>query len=683
MAGRCIVRAGRAPVAGRGSPFLGTCSQYHARMASDPQHGQSPKAPEPSVPEPAPPVAAAAAAGAASGAAQAPAPAPTPASTSASGAASGAAAGAAAPAATPPVPVQLRGVCVAPGLVLGRVHLKDYELSRAALVRVPLDSVEAELNRFHQALSGARAQLKGLKSRLAGRVSANDARILDTHVAYLKDSVFISDVENLILNEQLALEAAISKVISDFDRIFRLVKSETLRERAVDLRDVAIRVLRQLEHPGEGAAAPPPRDYVLAARELSIVDMFNLEGEHVQGILTEEGGMTSHAAIFARSMRIPTLSGIRGLLDAVREGDFAIVDATEGMVRLNPDELVRAQYQAALDSEVQAPEEESGPPQWALAPARTRDGERLSVSASCGNLPEVTQAFGLGFTSLGMFRTELLYLVDKEPPSRDALIAHYSAVVAAAGGNRVTFRLLHADSSLGIGYLHDAREPNPALGRAGIRALFAREAVLRRQLQAILVASAGAPVRVAIPFVSDCSDLRRVKEILFEERQLLRKGTEPFQERLDLGVVIETPAAFLGAHDLARESDFLMLSLDQTIQYLLAADRENPALQSQFDVVHPYVLRAVRSLVEACGRESKPLSVFGVTAVGAQILPFLIGLGLREFCLAPSHLREFLAAVGEIDAKRARKAAESTASSACSEEASSFVEGYRRSYPRG
>ncbi|MBK8179341.1 MAG: phosphoenolpyruvate--protein phosphotransferase [Planctomycetes bacterium] len=574
-------------------------------------------------------------------------------------------------------------MCVAPGLVLGPVHLKDYELSRAALVRVPLDSVETELNRFHQALSGARAQLKGLKTRLAGRVSANDARILDTHVAYLKDSVFISDVENLILNEQLALEAAISKVISDFDRIFRLVKSETLRERAVDLRDVAIRVLRQLEHPADGAVAPRPRDYILAARELSIVDMFNLEGEHVRGILTEEGGMTSHAAIFARSMHIPTISGIRGLLESVREGDFVIVDATEAMVRINPDELVRAQYQATLDSELPAAEEASGPPQWALVPARTQDGERLSVSASCGNLPEVAQAFGLGFTSLGMFRTELLYLVDKEPPSRDTLVAHYSAVVAAAGGNRVTFRLLHADSSLGLGYLHEGREQNPALGRAGVRALLAREAVLRRQLQAICVASAGAPARIAIPFVDDCADLRRVREILFEERQLLRKSTEPFQDRLDLGVIVETPAAFLGAQDLARESDFLMLSLDQTIQYLLAADRENPALQGMFDAVHPFVLRAVKTLVEACGRESKPLSVFGVTAVQPQNLPLLVGLGLREFCLAPVHLREFLSTVGEIDARRARKAAESTAASSCREEASSFIEGYRRGYTRG
>jgi phosphoenolpyruvate-protein kinase (PTS system EI component) len=348
---------------------------------------------------------------------------------------------------------------------------------------------------------------------------------------------------------------------------------------------------------------------------------------------------------------------------------------------VHPEEIVRQQYQSALDSQPSVDAADGSAQQWAQKPARTRDGERLRVSASCGNLPEVAQAFGLGMTSLGLFRTELMYLVDKEQPTREALVTHYAAVIAAAQGNPVTLRLLHVDSSLGLSYLHEVREQNPALGRAGVRALLTREMVLRRQLQAILVASVGSPVRIAIPFVNDCADLRRVKEILFEERMVLKKSGEAFQKRIDVGVVMETPSAFLGAQDLARESDFLMLSLDQTVQYLLAADRENPALVTRFDVLHPFVLRAVRTLVDVCAAESKPLSVFGVTAAAAQNLPFLLGCGLREFCVAPVHLRDFLGALGDIDLRRARKLTESAAASACLTEASSFVEGYRNSYP--
>src|SRR6187401_914222 len=176
----------------------------------------------------------------------------------------------------------LKGTPVAPGLVLGPVHLKDYDLLRAPLQRVPLEQVERELNRFHKSLSDSRRQIDDLKARLQGKVPSDHVRILDTHVAYLKDSVFLSDVENLIINEQMGLEAAIGKVIADFDRIFRLVQNETLRERAVDLRDVGIRVLRNLEKGAEDEKRvdPKPTDYILVARELSIVDMFNLANEH-------------------------------------------------------------------------------------------------------------------------------------------------------------------------------------------------------------------------------------------------------------------------------------------------------------------------------------------------------------------------------------------------------------------
>ena len=590
----------------------------------------------------------------------------------------------------------LRGTPVAPGLALGTVHRKDYDLLQASLERVPLDGVERELNRFHRALVDARTQLANLKSRLAGKVPIDDARILDVHVAYLKDSVFISDVENLILNEQLCLEAAIAKVISDFDRIFRLVQNETLRERAVDLRDVGIRVLRHLEQNraaeraeaaakgeiGGEATAPSeparPADYVLAARELSIVDMFNLSGERVLGILTEAGALTSHAAILARSMRIPTLTAVQGLLDTVREGDFVILDATEGTVRVNPDETVRAQYTQVRDQPVLAED----PGDATGGEARTLDDESIRIAASCGNLPDVERAIARRMTSIGLYRTELLFLIDKELPSIETLHQHYASVVAAARGAPVTLRLLHVDSSLGMTYLHSGREPNPALGRAGVRALLSREQVLRRQLQAILRAGAEADVRVLVPFVTDTGEMRRVKEILFEERLELRKSGTPHQQRVQLGAVIETPAALLGVRDLAREADFLVISLDSFVQHILAADRENGELRASFETLHPFVVRALRSIVEVCDELQKPMSVFGVLACQAHNLPFLLGVGVREFCVPPEGVREFVNAIASVSLRGARRAAQTAAASSCQAETLSLVDGYRHGYVR-
>jgi len=347
---------------------------------------------------------------------------------------------------------------------------------------------------------------------------------------------------------------------------------------------------------------------------------------------------------------------------------------------LNPDELVRAQYQAARAAPDEAATEEV--PAWALREPRTLDGERIAVAATCGNLPEVERAAALRMKAIGLYRTELLYLVDKEPPSADALARHYAAVIAEAREVPVTFRLLHSDSSLEIGYMHEARELNPALGRAGVRALLAREEVLRRQLQALLRAAAGQRARIAVPFVTDTGELRRVKEILFEERLELRKSGAPFQERTELGVVIETPAAMLGVRDLAREVDFLTIGLDSLVQHLLAADRENHALRGYFESPHPFVLRALREIASVCQELQKPLSVFGVTAVQPQSLPFLLGVGLREFCVAPVQLREFVAEIEQLDVRSARRAASAAAASSCQAETLSLVDGWRHGYAR-
>jgi phosphotransferase system enzyme I (PtsI) len=588
-----------------------------------------------------------------------------------------------APAQTPPLESSvLKGTPVAPGLALGVVHRKDTALGQPSLERVPIDGIERELNRFHAALVDARSQIAELKERLAGKVPIDDARILDVHVAYLRDSVFISDVEHLILDEQLSLEAAIVKVISDFDRIFRLVENEALRDRAVDLRDVGIRVLRHLEEGRLGGSGEGrPRDYVLAAPELSIVDMFNYEGNHVLGILTEEGALTGHAALLARAMRIPTITGIEGLLDTVREGDFVILDAAAGTARINPDEAVRAQYQEAARGSADG-EREDHLPAWATAEPHTVDGERIFVAASCGNLPEVEHGTALGLEAVGLYRTELLYLVEKRPPTIEELTGHYAAVVAAADGAPVTFRLLHADSSLGLAWLHDGRELNPALGVAGVRALLANQRVLREQLQAILRATVGARARIAVPFLTDTGELRRIKEILFEERLELRKRGEPFQDKIELGAIIETPAAAIGARELARESDFVALALDALIQHLLATDRENHELSTTFLTLHPMVLRVVRDVAEACSEADRELSLFGVTALRRQVLPFLVGAGVRQFSVPPSSLREFLGEVARIDARTARRATQSAAALSCQAEARSLVDGYRHGYAR-
>jgi phosphoenolpyruvate-protein phosphotransferase (PTS system enzyme I) len=576
------------------------------------------------------------------------------------------------------VGLELRGTPVAHGLALGVVRRKDYDLDRARAARVPLDQVEPELNCFHSSLTESKRQLESLKTKLSGKVPPDHLRILDTHIAYLKDSVFLSDVENLILNEQMSLEAAIVKVISDFDRIFRLVENQLLRERAVDLRDVGIRVLRNMETKPRDEEAPElSRDYILVARELSIVDMFNLAGEGVLGIVTEEGGLTSHAAILARSMGVPTLTGVEGLQRLVHTGDFLILDATEGVVRVNPDDVVRAQFREARA----AAQEGESIPTWSDDDFQTSDGTPISVQASCGNLPEVEQAIASGLGGIGLYRTELLYLLAKEQPSLDSLIAHYASVLEEAGGRPVTFRLLDIDSSFEVQYLHEGREANPALGSKGIRVLLEREPILRRQLKALLrVAVEGTHVRLAVPFLVDVSELRRVKEVLFEARLDLRRTQSPQFGELEVGAVIETPAAALGVRELLPEADFLLLSFDSLAQYLLAADRENQAHADRFTPIHPVLLRTVRDVVEAAAEASKPVHVVDSGAILPGVLPFLIGAGVRSLCVPPIVLSELARSLSSFDVEQAAISAESLAGAACQADVLPIVDSFLRSY---
>ena len=545
--------------------------------------------------------------------------------------------------------VVLHGETVAPGLALGTVRLQDTDLQNRPVDRVPADGVDHELNRFRKALDAARGQLTDLREKLRGRMPEDEARILDTHTTYLKDSVFIADVENLILNEKLRLEAAIGKVIGDFDRIFRLVQNATLRQSAVDLRDVGLRVLRNLAREDASAVdepAPAVEDAVLVSRELSIVDLFTLRNERVQGIVTEEGGLIGHAAIIARSMRIPTLIGVEGLTEKVREGDFVILDATEGILRVNPGMELRRQYVQTARTQSGSPEEARSI-DWIRPPARMKDGRDVEVVASCGNLPEAQQAGELGTPGIGLYRNELLYLVDRTQPSRDALVHHYKAVFQAVAGRPVTFRLVNVDSGMGVPYLHPEPEKNPALGRLGVRALLAHEDVLRRQLQALLIAGAEEDLRVAIPFILDVHEFSRVRDVLVDARHELKRVGLPYKDSIELGCVIETPAALFGIEDLAREADFLTVGLDSLQQHLLCLDREDPELARTFGDLHPFCVRALREIVERA--ESTPLSVFGVSSRQGRNAEILIGCGFRTFCVPPAWQESFMAALGSYE----------------------------------
>ncbi|MCA8955009.1 MAG: phosphoenolpyruvate--protein phosphotransferase [Planctomycetes bacterium] len=537
---------------------------------------------------------------------------------------------------------------------MGVVHLQGFASSEGYLVRVSSDQVEEELSRLREALAKSRSQIEELKSKHGGSLGSNELRIFDTHIAYLSDPKFVEEIETMVMDERLSVRSGIHKVVQSYDRIVQLVENDYLRQRAGDLRDVATRVLRNLDD-GAAAAAPdlPQGGYVLAAKKLTTTDMFGLDSERVEGIVAEEGGMSSHAAILARSMGIPTITGIRDLPSLVQNGTFVIVDGATGQLHVNPDERLRAEYQRTAE-QTRGIEMPAGD-----RVHETRDGVAVRLMAACGSVGEATLARTMAMDGIGVYRTELSFLTAGAVPSEDNLVQQYREVLHGSKGHPVTFRLLDVSSSTRLISLPSETERNPAMGMRGIRALLHDGTILRLQLRAILRACAGVDdAGVLVPFVTGLSELQRVKAAILEERLELRKQNIKCASVLRIAPIIEIPAAAFVLHAFLNESDFAVVAIDDLQAHLLAADRDNTIVRDYYETVHPALFELVARMSRDAAKADKTLILFGEGAADPMRVPFYIGVGVRDFSVAPVRLNGILKVLRRFTVNECQKIAE-------------------------
>lgn len=546
---------------------------------------------------------------------------------------------------------------MAGGIALGPVYLRGFAQAAGYTPRIPADQVEHELNRLRAALEQSRGQLEGIRAKQEGKLAGDELRIFDTHVAYLKDPLFIDEIEKQIMHERLSVAAAIYQVVSDYDRIFALVENEHLRQRAGDFRDVGTRVLRNLEEDGADSqeSAPPPGRYILAAARLTTTDMFDLDNEKVEGIVAEEGGISSHAAILARSMGIPTITGIVDLPSKLENGTFIVLDASRGEIVIDPDDELMRRYERAaqqFDAERMAgPAEE--------AEHVTRDGTAVQILASCGSSGEATLAQTYGMDGIGVFRSELSFLSERDVPAEDALVEQYREILHQPENKPVHFRLLDVTATTRVAGLEPLVERNPALGQRGVRRLLAHSSVLRLQIRAILRAAAGNDQAcVLVPFVTALTDLTRVKAAILEERQALRKKKIECAETLAVAPIIEVPAAAFVVAAFLSQADFVVVALDDLQAHLMAADRDNAGVRDYYELVHPAMFELLSNITTAAAKSEKRVILFGEGAADPRRLPLFLGLGVRDFSVAPVRMRSMLQTLGRYTIPECQKIAE-------------------------
>ncbi|MGC6488708.1 MAG: putative PEP-binding protein [Planctomycetota bacterium] len=548
----------------------------------------------------------------------------------------------------------IRGECVSPGVAVGQVYLRGFE-SQGAGPRIAADEVDAELGRLQLALDVSRSQMQEIKQKQADSLGEAELRIFDAHLAYLADESFVAEIESQVANERLSCREAVQGVFAKYDRIYSLVESDLLRRRASDLRDVATRLLRNLNDERLRGADAPKGPYILAARKLTTADMFNLDNERVEGIVAEEGGMSSHAAILARGMGIPTLTGIRDLTKELRDGDLVVLQATAGELVTGPSDIALAS--ATAEAQRWRESRSGGEDRPDAATHQTRDGTDVRILGSCGSPGEAELVQTFGMAGVGVYRTELQFLSSDRRPSEDELVESYRQVLAGQRGAAVSFRLLDVAAAT-LDAEPGPPERNPAMGRKGVRGLLSNQDMLRLQLRAVLRAAHDVEdVAVLVPFVTSVADMQRVKAAIVEERVGLMKSKVACAASLAVAPIIEVPAAAMALGALLNESDFAVVAVDDLQANLLAADRDNVRVRDYYEMVHPAVFEILGRMAKDAARAGKTVVLFGESAADPERVPFYVGVGYRSFSVAPVRLRRMLRVLARYSADECRRIA--------------------------
>ena len=524
----------------------------------------------------------------------------------------------------------LQGLAASPGIAIGPA----FRLERAPVryQRTAAADRERELLRFQQAVEVAARQLEEVHARAAAESGASQAAIFEAQALMLQDPELLQKVRAAVEEEGIGAEAAVSDVAEEYIGILEALDDDYLRARSRDVRDVADRLLRALLGVSDSASAGLQTPSIIVARDLTPSDTVALDKSLVLGFCTAEGGTTSHTAILARALALPAVVGLGPGILEIEDGTPLALDAGAGTVWVEPDAGTvahcRAQRAAVAAFMLQAQDR-------AMEPAVTRDGHRVEVMANVGDVEGAWAALLAGAEGIGLLRSEFLYLERPTMPGEEEQYQAYRRILEVLDGRPVTLRTLDVGGDKGLHYIQMPPQMNPSLGLRGIRLCLARPDIFRPQLRAALRAGAGHSLRVMFPMVSTLGEVRAAREMLESCRNELLAEGHPVADQMEVGVMVEVPAAALMADRLAAEVDFFSIGTNDLSQYVMAADRTSAEVAHLADAFHPAVLRLVRDVIAAAHARGRRVGLCGELAGEPLAIPILLGLGLDELSISP------------------------------------------------
>ncbi|HTG82208.1 MAG TPA: phosphoenolpyruvate--protein phosphotransferase [Geobacteraceae bacterium] len=529
-------------------------------------------------------------------------------------------------------PVTLVGTAASPGSCRGKVYILT---KRADREESDLDEVlptEEERKRFQLALEKVKIQTLYMEKRVAQTLSKEDAAIFHTHLMILEDRGYSGKVLELIDSDYGAVRA-IREVTEHYVLAFSTMEDPYLRQRSADMEDIGRRLTDALEN-GDRPRAKLKEKRIIVAEEILPSDMATLDHDKILGIVTERGDVNSHASIMAKSLGIPAVLGIGGLLSKVTLKDEVIIDGTSGHVYINPDERVRVEYERLQRDYGLKRREMEG---LRDLPAITTDGCTIHLRANIGLLSDVRVALAHGAEGVGLYRTEFPYMTRRAFPDRHEQYRLYRRILEGFAPLPVSIRTLDIGGDKGLPYFTYPKEDNPFMGWRSIRVSLERRDIFIEQLAAVLMASPYGTASLMFPMVSGVDEIRAVKEILAEVKKELIRERHPVNTEMRLGIMVEIPAAVQTADILIREVDYFSIGTNDLIQYTLAADRNNPKVKKYYDPFHPAVLHSIKQVADVANRAGKQVSVCGEMASDPLAAVLLVGMGITDLSLsAPS-----------------------------------------------
>ena len=523
----------------------------------------------------------------------------------------------------------IKGIAASPGIAIGKAFL--YKETKLEIVEKSSLTKEEEIERLLKGREIAKAQLEEIKENTLKKLGKDKADIFEGHITLLEDEELMSEIDSKISSEKYTAEFALNEAIDEYATMLGNLEDAYFKERAGDLRDIGKRWLYGVMNTKVVDLSKLEPETIIVARELNPSDTAQVNLENVLAFVTEIGGKTAHSSIMARSLELPAVVGVGAILEKLEDNQIIIVDAVKGEDLVDPDEETIKEYQAKRENFLKEKEELK---KLKDKEAISKDGIKVDVWGNIGSPNDVKGILSNGGFGIGLYRTEFLFMEKDSFPTEDEQFEAYKVVAEAMNGYPVTIRTMDIGGDKSLPYMELPQEENPFLGWRAIRVCLDRQEILRTQFKALLRASKYGQIKIMLPMIMDIEEVRKAKKIFEECKAELREKGIEFDEKIMLGIMVETPAVAFRAKSFAKECDFFSIGTNDLTQYTLAVDRGNEMIANLYDTYNPAVLQAIKMLIDGAHDGGIKISMCGEFAGDENAVALLFGMGLDAFSMS-------------------------------------------------